>query len=64
VGARIREAAARKVPYIAVIGPREAADETVALRLRDGRQLPPKPVGEAIALVAAVAAAHSAELLR
>jgi len=63
IGSRVREAAARKVPYVAVIGPREEAEGAVALRLRDGRRLPPKPEAEAIALVAAVAAAHSARLL-
>jgi len=63
VGARIREAAGRKIPYVAVIGGREAARGEVALRLRDGRQLPPMPAAEAIALVSAVAAARSPALL-
>jgi threonyl-tRNA synthetase len=63
VGARIRAAAGRKIPYVAVIGPREAPDGRVVLRLRDGRQLPAMPGAEAIALVGAVAAARSAELL-
>ena len=51
LGARIRAAAGRKVPYLAVIGEREAAAGDVALRLRDGRQLPPMPAAEAVALV-------------
>ncbi|GIE93737.1 threonine--tRNA ligase [Paractinoplanes rishiriensis] len=55
IGARIRAAAERKVPYVAVLGAREVADGSVALRLRDGRQLPPRPAAEAIALVASVA---------
>ena len=59
VGARIRTAAGRKIPYIAVIGAVEAARGEVALRLRDGRQLPPMPGAEALALVSAVAAARS-----
>jgi threonyl-tRNA synthetase len=63
IGARIRAAAERKVPYVAVIGAREAADGLVALRLRDGRQLPPMPAAEAIALVANVAAARAGGLL-
>ncbi|MEU4422675.1 threonine--tRNA ligase [Actinoplanes sp. NPDC024001] len=63
VGARIREAAGRKVPYVAVIGAREAPSARVALRLRDGRQLDPMPQAEAIALISAVASAHSPELL-
>jgi threonyl-tRNA synthetase len=35
LGARIRQAAARKVPYVAVVGEREAADGSVSLRPRD-----------------------------
>ncbi|BCJ48737.1 threonine--tRNA ligase [Actinoplanes sp. NBRC 14428] len=62
VGARIRDAAGRKVPYVAVIGAREAAGGRVALRLRDGRRLPPGPGAEAIALVSAVAAARTGDL--
>jgi threonyl-tRNA synthetase len=49
IGARI--AARRRVPYLAVIGAREAADGSVALRRRDGSQLAPMPVAEAIALL-------------
>ena len=63
VGARIRAAAGRKVPYVAVIGGREAAEGLVALRLRDGRRLPPQPQPEAVARIAEVAAARSANLL-
>jgi threonyl-tRNA synthetase len=55
VGARIRAAAGRKIPYVAVIGAREAADGSVALRRRDGSQLAPMPVAEAIALIASEA---------
>ena len=64
LGARIRAAAERKIPYVGVIGAREAADGLVALRLRDGRQLDPMPAAEAIALVAAVASARSGDLLQ
>ena len=63
IGARIRDAARRKIPYVAVIGAREAPDGNVALRLRDGRQLPAMPGAAAIDLVAAVSAARSPELL-
>lgn len=41
LGARIRQARLDKVPWTAVVGPREAADGTVALRLRAGAQRPP-----------------------
>jgi threonyl-tRNA synthetase len=45
---RIR--ANRLVPYQAVIGAREASAGEAALRLRDGRQLPPMPTAELIEL--------------
>ena len=60
LGARIR--AARLVPYQAVIGGREAADGQVALRLRDGRRLAPRPAAEALARIGALIAAHSPAL--
>jgi threonyl-tRNA synthetase len=39
LGARIRRARDRRIPYAAVIGDREDAGGLVALRLRDGRRL-------------------------
>ena len=60
MGARIRAAAGRKIPYVAVIGEREAAAGQVALRERDGRQLPAMPVAEAIARIGTIAAARRA----
>ncbi|MCC9308502.1 threonine--tRNA ligase [Kitasatospora sp. RB6PN24] len=60
LGARIREA--RLVPYQAVLGAREAADGSVALRLRDGRRLDPLPQGEALDRIAARVAARGAAL--
>ncbi|GAA2098193.1 threonine--tRNA ligase [Streptomyces albiaxialis] len=60
LGARVREA--RLVPYQAVIGPREAADGRVALRLRDGRRFGPLPAAEAADRIAGVVAGHGAEL--
>ncbi len=61
LGARIR--AARLVPYAAILGEREAAAGQVSLRLRDGRRLPPQPVGKAVGLIAAVASSRSLALL-
>jgi threonyl-tRNA synthetase len=60
LGARIH--ASRLVPYQAVIGAREAAGGQAALRLRDGRQVPARPVGEVLARIGEHVAAHSAEL--
>jgi threonyl-tRNA synthetase len=60
LGARVREA--RLVPYQAVIGPREAAEDRLALRLRDGRRLEPRPAAEALARIGALVGAHSTEL--
>jgi threonyl-tRNA synthetase len=48
LGARIREAAQRRIPYGAVIGAREAAAGEVSLRLRDGQSLDPLPSADAL----------------
>ena len=40
MGAKIREAKLEKIPYTIVIGDKEIETGTVALRLRDGRQIP------------------------
>jgi threonyl-tRNA synthetase len=60
LGARIREA--RLVPYQAVIGAKEAADDHVALHLRDGRRLDPQPVSDALTHISALVGAHSTDL--
>jgi len=57
---RIRSS--RRVPYQAIIGEREAAVGQVAVRLRDGRRLPPLPADAALAGIAAHVAAHRADL--
>jgi threonyl-tRNA synthetase len=63
LGARIRAAAGRKAPYVAVVGAREAAEGLVSLRLRDGRELPPQKADEALDLIGEVVAARSVALL-
>ncbi|NYI04431.1 threonine--tRNA ligase [Allostreptomyces psammosilenae] len=60
LGARVR--AARLVPYQAVLGPKEAADDRVALRLRDGRRLDALPATEVLARVGALVRAHRLDL--
>jgi threonyl-tRNA synthetase len=60
LASRIRSA--RLVPYQAVIGAREAADGQIAVRLRDGRRLPPLPAGAALAGITAHIAARRTDL--
>jgi threonyl-tRNA synthetase len=62
IGARIRHAAERKIPYVGVIGGREAEAGLVALRLRGGRQLRPMPIAEAVELIGRVARERSSSL--
>ena len=54
LGLRIREAAKRKVPFIAVIGANEAASGQVSLRLRDGHPLAPLPADAALERIRAL----------
>jgi threonyl-tRNA synthetase len=49
--AKIREAQLAKIPYMLVIGKREAADGAVAVRLRNGRDLGPMAVERFLELV-------------
>ncbi|MDR3247696.1 MAG: threonine--tRNA ligase [Treponema sp.] len=46
MNAKIRDCQNRKIPYMLVVGQREADEGTVSIRLRDGRQLPPMKVAE------------------
>ena len=52
----------RLVPYQAVIGPKEVANEEIALRLRDGRRLDPMSVESALGRIGALVGARSLEL--
>ncbi|WP_432069687.1 threonine--tRNA ligase [Streptomyces sp. AA1529] len=60
LGARVREA--RRVPYQAVLGRREAAAGRIAVRPRDGRRLDPLPEHEVLARIGALVEGHSTEL--
>jgi threonyl-tRNA synthetase len=71
LGARIRQARGRRIPYVAVIGDREScgaraagpdATGRVALRLRDGRQLDGLPVESLIGEVSRQVTGRSADL--
>ncbi len=46
LGFKIREAQLQKVPYMLVLGAREAGEETISPRRRDGRNLGAMPVAE------------------
>jgi threonyl-tRNA synthetase len=48
--AKIREAQLQKIPYMLVIGKREAAEDAVAVRLRTGRDLGAMPVERFLAI--------------
>ncbi|MEX1061498.1 MAG: threonine--tRNA ligase, partial [Patescibacteria group bacterium] len=47
MGAKIRDAQLQKVPYMLIVGEKEEKSETVAVRLRDGKDLGPQKVAEA-----------------
>ncbi|WP_029137221.1 threonine--tRNA ligase [Nakamurella lactea] len=62
LGRRIRHGRDRQIPYAAVIGAREAADAAVALRRRDGVQVPPVDASVAVAAIKALAGSRSLSL--
>jgi threonyl-tRNA synthetase len=43
---KIRQAQLEKIPYMVVIGDKEAADNTVSVRTRSGEQLPVQPLAD------------------
>jgi threonyl-tRNA synthetase len=50
LGARIRAAHPRKIPYVVVVGEREERDQTVSVRLRDGEQLQGLTIDQFVAM--------------
>jgi len=52
MNAKIRDCQNRKIPYMLIAGEREVNDGTVAIRLRDGRQIPPMKISEFAAYAA------------
>jgi threonyl-tRNA synthetase len=46
LNAKIRNCQNRKIPYMLVVGEREAGEGTVSIRLRDGRQMPAMKVSD------------------
>jgi len=52
VNYKIREAQLNKIPYMLVVGDKEAAEGTVSVRLRSGDNLGPRPLPEVIQMIA------------
>ncbi|HET97740.1 MAG TPA: threonine--tRNA ligase [Desulfurivibrio alkaliphilus] len=50
---KIREAQLQKIPYMLIVGDKEAAEGTVTVRLRDGKNLPAMAIADFAALVEA-----------
>lgn len=59
IGAKIRNARLERVPYMLVIGQREAEEGTVAVRHRDKDDLGAKPLADFIAEITAEIASRS-----
>jgi threonyl-tRNA synthetase len=59
--AKIRDAQLQKVPYMLVVGDREAEQRTVAVRTRGGGDLGALPLGEVVARLAAERDARASE---
>jgi len=51
MGAKIRHAQMQKVPYMLVLGDKEVEQGAVAVRLRSGEDLGPRPVEEVVAMI-------------
>ncbi len=62
LNAKIRDCQNRKIPYMLVVGQKEADEGTVSIRLRDGRQLPPMTGAAFADYAAAKASSRDLEL--
>src|SRR5262249_54382760 len=51
LASRVRDAQQRRIPYGAVVRPRQAQNGTVSVRLRDGSQLDPQSIDGFVALL-------------
>jgi threonyl-tRNA synthetase len=59
---KIRTAQLDKIPYMAIVGEREAAEGKVSVRLRSGEQLPAMPTADFVAAVKKVIADKKMEI--
>jgi threonyl-tRNA synthetase len=62
LGYKIRDGETMKVPYLLVVGQREADDGTVALRLRHRRDEGSQPLAQVVQRIANVVQQRSLEL--
>ena len=62
MNAKIRVCQGRKIPYMLVVGQKEADEGTVSIRLRDGRQLPPMKAEDFVSYVKGKIGSLSLEL--
>ncbi len=62
MNAKIRDAQLQKVPYMLVVGDKEAATHAVAVRLRTGEDLKAMPLDQFIAMARGLVEAKSVEL--
>ena len=59
MNAKVRDAQLQKVPYMLIVGDREAAEGAVSVRLRSGENPGPTPLEDAMALVRGAIASRS-----
>ncbi|MCX7655995.1 MAG: threonine--tRNA ligase [Treponemataceae bacterium] len=62
MNAKIRSCQNRKIPYMLVVGQKEADEGTVSIRLRDGRQLQPMKLDDFISYIQEKISTRSLEL--
>jgi threonyl-tRNA synthetase len=62
LNAKVRNCQNRKIPYMLVVGEREAGEGTVSIRLRDGRQMPAMKIADFASYAAKKAESRDLEL--
>jgi threonyl-tRNA synthetase len=62
LNAKIRDCQNRKIPYMLIVGEKEAGEGTVSIRLRDGRQIPAMKIAEFAAYAAGKIESRDSEL--
>ena len=58
IGYKIRHHTLRRIPYLLVVGGREVADHTIAVRTREGRDLGAIPLGEFAGMIESLTSNH------